>query len=68
MPCSYYRSSGRRYKLLPRGEVCGECTRLGKSCDAAADAVYAYKFLIPVDAEVAEEKVLRKKATALYTA
>ncbi|KAK2778512.1 hypothetical protein CKAH01_11757 [Colletotrichum kahawae] len=47
MPCSYYRSSGKRCKLLPRGEVYSEYTYLGKSYDAVADAVYAYKFLVP---------------------
>ncbi|KAK2760491.1 hypothetical protein CKAH01_16494 [Colletotrichum kahawae] len=50
MPYSYYRSSGRRCKLLPRGEVYSECTHLGKSCDTVADVIYTYKFLIPVGA------------------
>ncbi|KAH9234153.1 hypothetical protein K456DRAFT_1798047, partial [Colletotrichum gloeosporioides 23] len=81
MPCLYCRSSGKRCKLLPRGEVCSECTRLGRSCDAAADAIYAYRLLVfPYvdrlldeaacleDAEVAEEEVLRKKAAALHAA
>ncbi|KAH9225933.1 hypothetical protein K456DRAFT_59168 [Colletotrichum gloeosporioides 23] len=73
MPCSYCRSSGKRYKLLPRGEVCSECTRLGRSCDAAADAICALDCLLDEaarleDAEVAEEEVLRRKAAALRAA
>ncbi|KAL0932391.1 uncharacterized protein CTRU02_213344 [Colletotrichum truncatum] len=73
MPCSYCRSAGKRCKLLPGGEVCGECTCLGQSCDAAADAVCALDRLLDEaarleDAEVAEEEVLRKKAAALRAA
>ncbi|KAH9225185.1 hypothetical protein K456DRAFT_59673 [Colletotrichum gloeosporioides 23] len=73
MPCSYYRSSRKHYKLLPRGEVCGECTCLGRSYDAAADTIYALDRLLDEaarleDAEVAEEEVLRKKAAALRAA
>ncbi|KAH9236357.1 hypothetical protein K456DRAFT_51699 [Colletotrichum gloeosporioides 23] len=68
MPCLYCCSSGKRCKLLPGGEVCGECTRLGRSYDAAADAICAYRFLVFLDAEVAEEEVLRRKAAALRAA
>ncbi|KAK2729174.1 hypothetical protein CKAH01_10381 [Colletotrichum kahawae] len=79
---SYCCSLGKRYKLLLRSEVYSKYTYLGQSYDTAADAVYAYSFLAnPVvvnclldeaarleDAEVAEEEVLRKKATALHAA
>ncbi|KAH9232966.1 hypothetical protein K456DRAFT_53689 [Colletotrichum gloeosporioides 23] len=71
MPCSYCRSSGKRCKLLPGGEVCGECTCLGRSYDAAADAILDClldEAACLEDAEVAEEEVLRRKAAALRAA
>ncbi|KAL0940509.1 uncharacterized protein CTRU02_203272 [Colletotrichum truncatum] len=81
MPCSYYRSVGKRYKLLLSSKVYSKYTYLKQSYNTAADAIYAYIFLYSLrvnrlldkaayleDVKVAKEEVLRKKATTLHAA
>ncbi|KAF0315887.1 hypothetical protein GQ607_016865 [Colletotrichum asianum] len=68
---SYYRSIGKRCKLLLGSKVCSKYTHLGQSYNVAIDTIFNRlldKAARLEDAEVAKEEVLRKKAAALYAA